>query len=78
MQETPPTSSVPCNSYELVKDAEAVNVRTGKTVRFKDYDDYADFVCSFMEKFAPPKRRKKPGKEDGCGGVANASDPNLR
>ena len=36
-----------------MKDAEAVNVRTGKTVRFKDYDDYADFVCSFMEKFAP-------------------------
>lgn len=48
-----------CNSYELVKDAEAVNVRTGKTVRFKDYDDYADFVCSFMEKFAPPKREEE-------------------
>ena len=42
-----------------MKGAEAVNVRTGKTVRFKDYDDYADFVCSFMEKFAPPKREEE-------------------
>lgn len=51
-----------CNAYELVKDAEAVNVRTGKTVRFKDYGEYADFVCSFMEKFAPPKREEETKK----------------
>ena len=48
-----------CNSYELVKDAEAVNVRTGKTVRFKDYEDYSDFVCSFMESSPRPS-----GKEE--------------
>lgn len=44
------------NSYELVRGVPAVNVRTGKVVQFKDYEDYADFICSFMKSFVPPNK----------------------
>lgn len=53
-----------CNSYEMVRSVAGINVRTGKRVRFKDYEEYADFICTFLEKFAPPKQEK----EDGEGG----------
>lgn len=43
------------NSYELVRSVPAVNVRTGERITFKDYDEYADFVCTFMDKWAPPE-----------------------
>lgn len=43
------------NSYELVRGVPAVNVRTGKYITFEDYDEYADYVCTFMGKWAPPK-----------------------
>lgn len=52
------------NSYELAKDpADCVNVRTGKHMRFRSYDTYAKFVCSFEEKFkrTSGKRKKKGG-----------------
>lgn len=52
------------NSYELAKDpADCVNVRTGKHMRFRSYDTYAKFVCSFEEKFKRTggKREKKGG-----------------
>jgi ABC-type transport system involved in cytochrome c biogenesis, ATPase component len=52
------------NSYELAKDpADCVNVRTGKHMRFRSYDAYAKFVCSFEEKFkrAGGKRKKRGG-----------------
>ena len=48
-----------CNSYELVRGVAGINVRTGKRVKFKDYEEYADFICSFLEKFAPPKQEKE-------------------
>lgn len=40
------------NHYELVKaPATCVNVRNGKTVAFHSYDEYADFICTFEEKY---------------------------
>lgn len=48
-----------CNSYELARGVSGINVRTGKRVKFKDYEDYADFICSFLEKFAPPKQEQE-------------------
>lgn len=40
------------NHYELVKaPATCVNVRNGKTVAFNSYDEYADFICTFEEKY---------------------------
>lgn len=52
------------NSYELAKaPADCVNVRNGKHMRFNSYDDYAEFVCSFEDKFkrASAKRKRKGG-----------------
>lgn len=40
------------NHYELAKSpADCVNARTGEHIRFETYDSYADFICSFEEKF---------------------------
>lgn len=52
------------NSYELAKDpADCVNVRNGKHIRFRSYDAYAKFVCSFEEKFKRvSSTRKKRGE----------------
>ncbi len=52
------------NSYELAKGpTDCVNVRTGKHMRFRSYDTYAEFVCSFEEKFKRTSgRRKKKGE----------------
>lgn len=51
-----------CNSYELVRGVAGVNVRTGKKVRFKDYEDYADFVCTFLAEFAPKEQTQETEK----------------
>lgn len=59
-----------CNSYELVRGVSGINVRTGKRVRFKDYEEYADFVCTFLEKFALPAKvqaDKDGGRIGTCG-----------
>jgi len=40
------------NHFELAKgDTDCVNVRTGEHMRFRSYDEYADFICTFMDKF---------------------------
>ena len=39
------------NHYELVKDVDCVNVRSGKHVKFGSYDEYADFICTFEDQF---------------------------
>ena len=51
-----------CNSYELVRGVAGINVRTGKRVRFKDYEEYANFICTFLEKFSSSKQ--KPEDEE--------------
>lgn len=38
---------VAVNSYELVKDRLCKDVRTGKDVTFKSYEDYANFICNY-------------------------------
>ena len=40
------------NSYEMtMAPARCINVRTGKEVKFNSYENYADFICTFEEKF---------------------------
>lgn len=40
------------NSYEMtMAPARCINVRTGKEVKFKSYEDYADFICTFEKNF---------------------------
>ena len=40
------------NSYEMtMAPARCINVRTGKEVKFKSYEDYADFICTFEKSF---------------------------
>ena len=40
------------NHFELAKTpAVCINVRTGERLRFDSYDQYADFVCSFQDKY---------------------------
>ena len=53
------------NHYELAKvPANCVNVRTGELIRFDSYDAYADFICSFEDRYSrlPEKKieRKRP------------------
>lgn len=53
------------NHYELAKTpANCVNVRTGESIRFDSYDAYADFICSFEDRYSrlPEKKieRKRP------------------
>lgn len=53
------------NHYELAKaPANCINVRTGASIRFDSYDDYADFICTFEERYKrlPEKKieRKRP------------------
>lgn len=36
---------VSSNSYELAKGEHCIDVKTGKTVTFKDYEDWAEFIC---------------------------------
>lgn len=38
-----------CNSYEMAKGADCVDVRTGEHLRFPDYETYADFICRYFE-----------------------------
>ena len=45
------------NQYELTKPpVRCVDCRTGKEVSFKNYEDYAEFICTYFEKH---KRRKE-------------------
>lgn len=51
------------NSYELASRAVCVDPRTGKSRTFRDYTDYADFICSYpltKRKEAPPCRTNNP------------------
>lgn len=36
------------NAYELAKDADCVDVRTGKHIKFNSYEQYADFICEYF------------------------------
>ena len=54
-----------CNSYELVRGEPGVNVRTGQKVKFKDYEEYADFIYTFLKRYAP----KENGQEAEKGGT---------
>lgn len=40
---------VAVNSYELVKDRVCKDVRTGKDVTFKSYEDYSNYICSYFQ-----------------------------
>ena len=53
------------NHYELAKaPVNCINVRTGEPIRFDSYDAYADFICSFEDRYSrlPEKKieRKRP------------------
>lgn len=53
------------NHYELAKaPTNCINVRTGEPIRFDSYDTYADFICSFEDRYSrlPEKKneRKRP------------------
>jgi len=37
------------NAYELTKGRRCVDPRTGKGVVFKNYEEYADFICNYLE-----------------------------
>ena len=36
------------NAFEMAKDADCVDVRTGKHMRFSDYNEYSDFICHYL------------------------------
>jgi predicted ATP-dependent endonuclease of OLD family len=36
-----------CNNYELAKNADCVNVRTGKHKTFRTYEDFENFICKY-------------------------------
>ena len=38
-------------SEEKRKPSRCINVRTGKEVTFESYEQYADFICSYFEKY---------------------------
>lgn len=47
------------NHYELAKTpANCVNVRTGKPIHFGSYDAYADFICSFEDRYTRLTEKK--------------------
>lgn len=47
------------NHYELAKTpTDCVNARTGQHISFNSYDEYADFICSFEEKYPRITSRK--------------------
>lgn len=35
------------NTFEMAREADCVDVRTGKHMKFADYDAFADFVCNY-------------------------------
>ena len=45
------------NSYEMSKQTDAVDVRTGKHLRFDNYDDYADFICKYFSRHKKQTKR---------------------
>lgn len=48
------------NQYEMVRDGtDCVDVRTGEHLKFHSYDDYADFICSYLKKQKAKKSEKK-------------------
>lgn len=51
------------NSYEMAKNAKCLDVRTGKYVSFKSYDEYADFICGYMESHKVIKKRIRRGSK---------------
>lgn len=50
------------NSYELVSGAACVDPRTGKTMTFGDYAEYADYICSYD--LSPKKGKKKDAETE--------------
>ena len=36
------------NSYEMTKGCHCIDVSTGKEITFKDYEEYANFICGFQ------------------------------
>ena len=53
---------VSANSYEFVRNADCVDVRTGKHMRFKSYEQYAGFVCEYFQ--THPYRIERETKEE--------------
>lgn len=59
------SSSIPiyiifsANTYEAAKGEDCVDVRTGKHHRFKDYEEYANFICKYSMKRRINKKEKK-------------------
>lgn len=59
------SSSIPiyiifsANTYEAAKGEDCVDVRTGKRHRFKDYEEYANFICKYSMKRRINKKEKK-------------------
>lgn len=49
------------NTYGMTKNACCVDVRTGKKISFKSYEDYADFIIDYNKKhkLPTPKNQKK-------------------
>lgn len=35
------------NTFEMAREADCVDVRTGKHLRFANYEEFADFVCNY-------------------------------
>ena len=36
---------VTSNAYELTKDSNCIDVKTGEIVEFKDYEDFVEYIC---------------------------------
>ena len=50
---------ISANEYELARNEECFDVSNGKSIRFKDYEDYRKFIINNRKK--KDKRYKKKG-----------------